>query len=110
MKRKILFALTSHDRLGDTDQATGFYLPEAAHPWAVLREQFHIDFISPRGGRPPMYGVDTHDPQSRAFLDDPAVTERLDHSATPEQVNPADYAAILFVGGHGTMWDFADND
>lgn len=54
MRNKILFALTSHDRKGETGQPTGFYLPEAAHPWAVLKEAgFEVDFVSPKGGTPP---------------------------------------------------------
>ena len=46
MPHKILFALTSHDRKGNTGQATGFYAPEAAHPWAVLHAAgYQIDFV-----------------------------------------------------------------
>lgn len=110
MKNKILFALTSHDRKGDTGQATGFYLPEAAHPWAVLKVAgFEIDFVSPKGGRPPMDGADLSDATNRMFLEDADVARKLDNTATSSQVNADDYAAILFVGGHGTMWDFPDD-
>lgn len=111
MKTRVLFVVTSHDRKGDTGQPTGFYLPEAAHPYAVLEVAgFEIDFVSPRGGRPPMDGVDRNDPAIRAFLDDPVVTRKLVHTLTPQQVDPEDYAAIFFVGGHGAMWDFPDNE
>jgi len=110
MKNKILFALTSHDRKGDTGQPTGFYLPEAAHPWAVLRDAgFEIDFVSPKGGRPPMDGADTRDATSRMFLEDPDVSRKIGSTPMPGQLNPGEYAAILFVGGHGTMWDFPDD-
>ena len=109
--KKILFALTSHNRKGDTGQATGFYLSEAAHPWAVLQaEGFDIDFISPQGGKPPMDGIDSIDPVSRAFLDTPEVMQKIENTPAPAQIRPADYSAILFVGGHGTMWDFPDNE
>lgn len=108
--KKVLFVLTSHDRKGNTGQPTGFYLPEAAHPWAVLHSAgFEIDFVSPKGGRPPMEGGDAADPVSRQFLDSPEVARKISSTPTPDQVNAADYAAILFVGGHGTMWDFPDN-
>lgn len=107
---KVLFVLTSHDRKGNTGQATGFYLPEAAHPWAVLRaEGFDIDFISPKGGKPPMDGADAADAVSRRFLDDQEVVRKIGNTSTAAQVRSADYAAILFVGGHGTMWDFPDD-
>ncbi|MBS4095562.1 MAG: hypothetical protein KGZ83_01840 [Sulfuricella sp.] len=105
--KKILFVLTSHDRKGNTGQPTGFYLPEAAHPWAILRaDGYEIDFISPKGGRPPMDGADSAsaDPVSRRFLDTQEVQQKIGNTSTPVQVNSADYAAVLFVGGHGTMW------
>ncbi|PKO34297.1 MAG: type 1 glutamine amidotransferase domain-containing protein [Betaproteobacteria bacterium HGW-Betaproteobacteria-7] len=110
MKTKILFALTSHDRKGDTGQPTGFYAPEAAHPWAPLRDAgYRIDFVSPKGGRAPMEGGELDDAVLRAFLSDPEVQANLTSTARPEAIDPADYAAILFVGGHGTMWDFPDD-
>ncbi|MFF5207692.1 type 1 glutamine amidotransferase domain-containing protein [Streptosporangium sp. NPDC000396] len=103
----ILLALTSHDRLGDTGRTTGFYVSEAAHPWQVFAEAgYRVDLVSPRGGRPPMDGVDLSDPVQRAFLDDAHVAARLGATLRPEQVDPAGYDAILYVGGHGTMWDF----
>lgn len=108
--KKILFALTSHDRKGNTGQPTGFYLPEAAHPWAVLAAAgFEIDFVSPKGGNPPMDGADSADPVSRKFLDSREVVRKIGSTPAPGQVDAADYSAILFVGGHGTMWDFPDD-
>lgn len=105
--KKILFALTSHDRKGDTGQPTGFYVPEAAHPWAVLtRAGFEIEFVSPKGGLPPMDGIQGADAASRSFLDSPDVKRKLESTFTPDAIHAEDYAAIFFVGGHGTMWDF----
>lgn len=109
-KSRILFALTSHGDKGDTGQKTGFYVPEAAHPWALLRTQGHaIDFVSPQGGQPPMDGANGADPVVGDFLNDPEVARQIASTPTPAQLDAADYAAILFVGGHGTMWDFPDD-
>ncbi len=109
--KTILFVLTSHDRLGDTDEATGFYVPEAAHPWQVFTEAGHrVRMVSPRGGPAPRTGADRSAPAQRAFLDDPDVAAALADTLTPDQVDPVDYAAIYFVGGHGTMWDFPGNE
>ena len=111
MKNKILFALTSHNQKGNSGQATGFYLAEASHPWAVLKSAgFEIDFVSPKGGQPPMDGVDMEDAINRRFLEDSDVTKKMRNTPTPAQLNAADYAAIFFVGGHGTMWDFPDDE
>lgn len=108
--KKVLFVLTSHDRKGNTGQPTGYYLPEAAHPWAVLQaEGFDVDFISPNGGRPPMDGTDSADTVSLRFLNSQEVMRKIEKTSTPAQVRASDYSAILFVGGHGTMWDFPDD-
>lgn len=110
MSKKILFVLTSHDRKGNTGLPTGFYAPEAAHPWAELRRAgFQIDFASPKGGKAPMEGGGLDDPVLRTFLEDAEIRAKLADTARLDEVDPADYTAILFVGGHGTMWDFPDN-
>jgi putative intracellular protease/amidase len=108
--KKILFVLSSHDRKGNTGKPTGYYLPEAAHPWQVLDTHgYEVDFASPKGGTPPMEGGDTTDPVCLQFLRNEKVTKKLSNTLTPAQVKPGEYAAIYFVGGHGTMWDFPDN-
>jgi len=107
---KALFVLTSHGEKGDTGQKTGFYVGEAAHPfWVLEREGAEVDFVSPKGGEPPKDGYDPSDPAQKAFLEDPEVAAKLKETLRPEQVDPSDYGAILFVGGHGAMWDFPDD-
>lgn len=102
--------LTSHSELGSTGQKTGFYLPEAAHPYTVFTQAgYEVDFVSPQGGQPPMDGVDLEDPLQKAFVDDPVVTEKLAQTLTPDQINSSDYIAIFYAGGHGVMWDFPYN-
>lgn len=107
---KVALILTSHDSLGDTGKPTGFYLPEAAHPWKVLSDAgYAVDLVSVRGGRPPMTGEDLTDPVQKAFLDDPEMARKLESTARPQDVSAAHYAAVVYVGGHGTMWDFPGN-
>ena len=107
--KKILFVLTSHSKLGDTDKNTGFYLSEAAHPWHVLSPYFNIDFVSPKGGKVPVDGFDLSDPVNKEFWENPTVKRKLNNTLTPSQIDPQNYVAIHFVGGHGTMWDFPQN-
>lgn len=110
MKKQILFALTSHDRKGSTGQPTGFYLAEASHPWVILQQAgFEVDFVSPKGGKPPMDGVDLTDPANQRFVENQDVAKKLANTPPPGNVNASDYDAILFVGGHGTMWDFPND-
>ena len=47
---KILMVLTSHDKLGDTGNKTGFWLEEFAAPYYVLRDAgAEITLASPKG-------------------------------------------------------------
>ncbi|RJL35733.1 type 1 glutamine amidotransferase domain-containing protein [Bailinhaonella thermotolerans] len=110
MSKRILIALTSHATLGSTGRATGFYVGEAAVPWELLTAAGHqVDLVSVAGGVPPRDGEDPADPTQRRFLTDPRVAGQLADTPTPGQITPEDYDAILFAGGHGTMWDFPDN-
>lgn len=110
MKKKILFVVTSHDKKGNTGEDTGYYLGEVSHPWEVLYNAgYEIDFVSPKGGTPPVDGFDLKDPVNKEFWENKEYKDKIDHSLQPSQVNPANYSAIFYAGGHGAMWDFADN-
>lgn len=109
---KILIALTSHAQLGGTGKATGYWLSEASHAYFAFRQAgYDVQFVSPKGGMPPVDpgSVDLSDPLNKAFAEDPAIQAQLRQSLRPEQVNARDYRAIYFAGGHGAMWDFANN-
>jgi putative intracellular protease/amidase len=110
MSHKILVVLTSHDTLGNTGKETGFYLPEVSHPVAVFdRAGLTVEYVSPKGGKAPMIGIDRDDPLNVAFLENPGKMAQVENTLRPAEVNPADYAAIFYAGGHGTMWDFPEN-
>jgi putative intracellular protease/amidase len=65
-----------------------------------------VDLVSVAGGRPPLDGVDLDDSAQQAFVADPEMAAKLDHTLDASQVSPAGYSAIFYAGGHGTMWDF----
>lgn len=110
MSHKILLVLTSHNILGDTGKETGFYLPEVTHPEAVFeRAGLEITYVSPKGGKASMSGIDLEDPINRAFLEDANKIAKIENTLHPSQINPSEYDAIFYAGGHGTMWDFPDN-
>jgi len=111
MKNKILFVVTSHNQLGDTGKETGFYLSEVTHPWEILSKAgYEIEFVSPKGGKAPVDGLDLKDEVNRAFWENPVNRAKTENTQSPEQINPDDYIAIHYAGGHGTMWDFPDNE
>lgn len=107
---RVLIVLTSHSELGQTGKPTGFYLSEVSHPHAVFREAgFDVEFASPKGGKPPMDGVDREDPINVAFLADEKVMAQVATTIPASEVKPERYQAIFYAGGHGTMWDFPNN-
>ncbi|MGN9838225.1 type 1 glutamine amidotransferase domain-containing protein [Nonomuraea sp. H19] len=105
MSKRILIVLTSHDDLGGVEK-TGYYVPEAAHPWEIfLRAGYEVDVASVRGGRPPQDGFDPDDPAQVAFLAAPEASD----TARLADVDASGYDAVFYAGGHGTMWDFPDD-
>jgi putative intracellular protease/amidase len=111
---KILMVLTSHEDLGNTGLKTGFWLEEFAAPYYVFKDAgLEIVLASPLGGQPPL------DPKS----DDPAfhteATHRFQQDADAQallantqrlaEMNVADYAAVFYPGGHGPLWDLAED-
>ncbi|CAM3221078.1 type 1 glutamine amidotransferase domain-containing protein [Rhodothermus bifroesti] len=107
---RVLFVVTSHGVLGSTGQQTGYYLSEVAHPFQVLHEAgYEIDFVSPKGGLAPMdpKSYKLEDPRNKAFWETHG--RRLQETLSPEQVDPSRYVAMFYAGGHGTMWDFPEN-
>jgi putative intracellular protease/amidase len=107
---KILFVLTSHDQKGNTGEKTGFFLSEAAHPWEVLHKEYEIEFVSPQGGKAPVDGKDLEDTVNAVFWNDSTIQYKITHTKKPEDIDASQYKAIHFVGGHGAMWDFPDNE
>jgi putative intracellular protease/amidase len=108
--KKILIVLTSHATLGSTEKETGFYLPEVTHPESVFEQAgYEIDYVSPEGGKAPMIGIDLTDPINKAFLENAEKVAKVESTLNPTQVDATQYAAIFYAGGHGTMWDFPEN-
>lgn len=111
MSTRVLFVLTSHDKLGTTGQPTGAYLPEISHPFAVFAAAgVEVDFVSTQGGPVPLYGGEKPDAVTASFVADEKTFSRLADSLAPGEVDASKYAAVFYAGGHGTMWDFPSNE
>jgi putative intracellular protease/amidase len=117
-KKPVLLVLTNHAKLGDSGKRTGFYLSEAAHPWEVFgKAGYPVVLASPLGGFAPLdpKSHDLKDEANAAFWKKHGSGELKDQTLgaretlSLEDVNPADYAAVFFAGGHGAMWDFRGN-
>ena len=112
--KKVLMVLTSHDTLGNTGRKTGFWLEELAAPYYTFKDAgVEIVLASPAGGQPPL------DPKSnepsfqtdltRRFEADPAATAQLAATVRLDSVNQADFDTVFYPGGHGPLWDLAED-
>ena len=111
---KILMVLTSHDKLGNTGRKTGFWLEELAAPYYVFKDAgAEIVLASPKGGQPPL------DPKSnepnfqtdltRRFEADAVAKAQLASTGRLDSVDANDYDTVFYPGGHGPMWDLAED-
>lgn len=110
----ILMVLTSHDRLGDTGNKTGFWLEEFAAPYYVFKDAgANVTLASPKGGQPPLDpSSDTDDAQTEAtrrFKDDDDAQKDLASTRVLSAVSADDFDAIFYPGGHGPLWDLAED-
>ncbi|KMM86244.1 Putative intracellular protease/amidase [Pseudomonas taetrolens] len=114
MSKKILVVLTSVEKYPELPRATGLWLGEAVHFVAKVQAAgYAVDYVSPQGGYTP---IDPHSlaAEMAAEIDwqwyhDKAFMNRLGATLKPAEINPDDYIAIYYAGGHGVIWDFPDN-
>jgi putative intracellular protease/amidase len=111
---KILMVLTSHNTLGNTGRKTGFWLEEFAAPYYVFKDAgAEITLASPKGGQPPLDPKsDAPDAQTEAtlrFKQDTDAQTVLANTLTLSSVSADDYDAVFYPGGHGPLWDLAED-
>lgn len=112
--KKVLMVLTSHDTLGNTGRKTGFWLEELAAPYYTFKDAgVEVVLASPLGGQPPL------DPKSNEpsfqtdathrFEADAAATAQLAATVRLDSVDQADFDTVFYPGGHGPLWDLAED-
>ncbi|KAI9801496.1 MAG: hypothetical protein M1833_002728 [Piccolia ochrophora] len=112
-KPKVLIVLSSHDKMGDTGKPTGWYLPEFAHPYNVLEPHAEISIASPAGGEAPLdpssVEMFKEDKPSVDFLNTQSALWKNTEKLSSFLGRSNDFAAIFYVGGHGPMFDLAND-
>lgn len=111
---KILTVLTSHDKLGNTGRKTGFWLEELAAPYYVFKDAgVEVVLSSPKGGQPPLdpksNEPDFQTDATRRFEADAQATADLSNTVRLDAVEISDYDAVFYPGGHGPLWDLAED-
>ena len=111
---KVLIVLTSHSELGNTGEKTGFWIEEFAAPYYVLADaDVELTIASPKGGQPPIDPKselpDAQTPATKRFNDDRELKKKLANTVKLSDLNQADYDAVFYPGGHGPLWDLAND-
>lgn len=111
---KIVMVLTSHDQLGNTGHKTGFWLEEFAAPYFVFRDAgVELTLASPKGGQPPVDPKsdlpENQTPAMARFKKDERAQKELSQTVKLDTIKAEDYDTVFYVGGHGPMWDLAEN-
>ena len=111
---KILMVLTSHDQLGETGHKTGFWLEEFAAPYYVFKDAgAEVVLASPRGGQPPLDpksdAADAQTPATLRFNNDTAAIAELAQTRPLAEVLDEEVDAVFYPGGHGPLWDLAED-
>jgi putative intracellular protease/amidase len=111
---KILMVLTSHDQLGNTGRKTGFWLEEFAAPYFVFRDAgVNLTLASPKGGQPPIDPKsdlpENQTPAMARFKQDERAQKELSQTVKLADVKAEDYDTVFYPGGHGPMWDLAED-
>ncbi|WP_431297287.1 type 1 glutamine amidotransferase domain-containing protein [Rahnella sp. PAMC 25559] len=111
---KILMVLTSHDTLGNTGRKTGFWLEELAAPYYAFKDAgADIVLASPAGGQPPLdpksNEPDFQTEQTHRFEADAQTNAQLAETVRLDSVSQADFDAVFYPGGHGPLWDLAED-
>lgn len=111
--KKVLVVMTNYGQYGVKKEATGLWLGEATEFVRDLQAAgIEVDYASPAGGYVPI------DPRSIGYADeadlrlyrDPAFRKlALANSYKLAEIDPANYAAVYYAGGHGVMWDFTND-
>lgn len=110
--KKVLFVVTSHDKLGNTGEKTGFWTEEFAAPYYELLDKgVQIDIATPLGGQPPI-DPKSEDPSAatedtKRFDADTELLAKLKNTHKLADVKESNYDAVFYPGGHGPLWDLA---
>jgi len=111
---KVLFVLTSHDKLGDTGEKTGFWIEEFAAPYYNLLDKgVDVTVATPKGGKAPIdpnsEGEDAQTQDTKRFYEDQAAQKVINNTVKLDTLNAEEFDAVFYPGGHGPLWDLAED-
>ena len=113
--KKILLVVTNVDRYNDPKHPTGLWISELTHAYDVFAANgFEQTIISPKGGKSPLEPRSlkwpVYDASAKSWVNDKEKMALLDSTLKPQDIDPTEYDAIYFTGGHAVMWDFPNDE
>jgi putative intracellular protease/amidase len=114
MSKRILHVVSNVAHYADPADPTGLWLSELTHAYDLFAAKGYVQrIVSPKGGVTPLEPRSlkwpNRDASAKAWLADDAHRALLANTAKPGDIDPADFDAIYFTGGHAVMWDFPDD-
>ncbi|WP_178988518.1 type 1 glutamine amidotransferase domain-containing protein [Winogradskyella schleiferi] len=111
----VLFVLTSHDKLGDTGKKTGFWVEEFANPYYTLLDKgAKITIATPNGGAAPIDpssdSPDAATEDTERYNKDEEAKALIANTHKLADLNADDFDAVFYPGGHGPLWDLANDE
>lgn len=112
--KRILLVVTNVDRYDDPKHATGLWISELTHAYDVFASRgYEQTIVSPKGGKSPLeprsLSWPVYDGSAKSWVNDPQKMAVLDNTKRPDEIDPKQFDAIYFTGGHAVMWDFLDD-
>ncbi|WP_149361713.1 type 1 glutamine amidotransferase domain-containing protein [Lolliginicoccus suaedae] len=115
MTTRILHVVTNVDQYDAPSHPTGLWLSELTHAYHVFEEKgYEQTIVSPKGGKSPLEPRSlkwpNFDKTAKAWKSSDERMALLADTAKPEDIDPTEFDAIYFTGGHAVMWDFPDSE
>jgi putative intracellular protease/amidase len=114
--KKVLMIVTSQSTMGNSGKQTGIWAEELTTPYyALIDAGYEVVLASPKGGKPPFadgsYKVDASQNEGsvKRFFADALASAAFANTTKTVDVSAADFDAVFLPGGHGTMWDTAQD-
>jgi putative intracellular protease/amidase len=100
--------------LGNTGKKTGFWLEELAAPYyAFIDADAEVTLVSPKGGQPPLdpksNEKDAQTETTHRFEADASAMQALANTQKLSEISITDFDAVFYPGGHGPLWDLAED-
>ncbi len=107
---RILFVVSNAKFYGKSQLATGNSFSEIVNAYDTFTKAgYTVDFVSPEGGSIPLAYINTSEKLHMQYLYNPDFMYALKNTNKPQDIDPAQYKAVYYVGGGSAMFGVPEN-